>query len=466
MSSGRTRTRSDQARGVDNWLAATLVLGSVMNPINTTTVAVALIPIGLALDVPPSETVWLVSAMYLATAIGQPMAGRLVDIVGARRTYLAATVVIGIGGMVGTLAPTLWVLVAARVLLGLGTSAAYPAAISVIRSDVGSSGIDRQTGLLTVLSVSNQALAAIGPVLGGILLEGSWRALFAINVPLALLCFGLGAWRLPSAKNRRSRGSVRDLDLPGVVLFVVALCTLMLCLLEPATLLTYALPVAIAAGAAMIVVEWRKDDPFIDVRMIMHNRPLTTTFLRQALSLSVSFCYVYGFTQWLADVRGFSATATGLMVAPLFVVSVIVSAVLVRSRALRARLASGAIAAMAGCTILITLHDDSPVAAMLSATILLGIAQGLNGPALQMSVFLQSERSRIGTSAGLLRTSGYLGAMVSSGAVAACFPNAATLSGLHRLSWYMLAACTTLLVVSLVDPTLRRTRVAADFAAM
>ncbi len=461
MSSGLGRSDDIASVRGDNWLAGTLILGSVMNPINTTTMAVALTPIGIAFGAPPAETAWLVSAFYLSTAVGQPVAGRLVDIVGARRTFLVSSAVIAAAGVLGTLAPAMWVLVLTRVLLALGTSAAYPAAMSVIRSEADLVGDARQGALLTALAMSNQALAAVGPVVGGVLLSsGSWRPVFAVNIPLALLCLCLGFWRLP--RTARSMEAVwRRLDPAGVVLFTVTLVTLMLCLMQPASLLVFAGPVAVAAGAALVLVERRSLEPFIDVRLLVEDRPLSLTFFRQALSLSAIFCYVYGFTQWLADVRGFGATSTGLMVAPLFVVSILVSALLVKSRSIWGRLVAGAICSLLAGVVVLTIRNNSPMALVLSVSVLLGMAQGLNGPALQMSVFAQSPRERIGISAGLLRTSGYLGAMVSAGAVAACFPHAASLHGLHRLSLFMLTVSGLLLLVTAVDRDLRwRRRVA------
>lgn len=56
-----------------------MMLGAILNPINSSIIAVALVPIAVAFDAPASETAWLVSALYLATAIGQPLVGRLVD---------------------------------------------------------------------------------------------------------------------------------------------------------------------------------------------------------------------------------------------------------------------------------------------------------------------------------------------------------------------------------------------------
>ncbi|GAA3354387.1 MFS transporter [Saccharopolyspora gregorii] len=109
----------------DRKLIAPMVLGSALNPVNSSMIAVALVPIGAALGAPPAETAWLVSALYLATAIGQPVVGRLVDLHGPRRLFLAGAALLGIAGVLGALAPNLGVLVVARVLIGFGTCAGY-----------------------------------------------------------------------------------------------------------------------------------------------------------------------------------------------------------------------------------------------------------------------------------------------------------------------------------------------------
>ncbi|MET8876227.1 MFS transporter, partial [Nocardia sp. NPDC004604] len=95
--------------GFDRGLIAPMILGSILNPINSSMLAVALVPIGKAFGAPPSQTIWLVSALYLATAVGQPVLGRLVDRYGPRTLYLIGTALVGIAGVLGALAPGLGV---------------------------------------------------------------------------------------------------------------------------------------------------------------------------------------------------------------------------------------------------------------------------------------------------------------------------------------------------------------------
>ena len=127
--------RERPAGAFDRKLVAPLILGAILNPINSSMIAVALVPIGIAFGAPPAETAWLVGGLYVATAIGQPVVGRLVDGYGPRRLFLVGTALVGLAGVVGVLSPQLWVLVVARVLLGFGTCAGYPAAMYLIRSE-------------------------------------------------------------------------------------------------------------------------------------------------------------------------------------------------------------------------------------------------------------------------------------------------------------------------------------------
>jgi MFS family permease len=156
---------------------------------------------------------------------------------------------VGIAGVVGTLAPSLGVLVAARVLLGFGTCAGYPAAMYLIRSESARTGQDSPTGVLTALAVSTQTIAVIGPSLGGLLIGlGGWRTIFAVNIPLAVAGVILGWRRLPTVERPARTGRF---DVPGMVLFAAALTSLLLFLMHPSRWYLVLLGVAVGAGFAV-----------------------------------------------------------------------------------------------------------------------------------------------------------------------------------------------------------------------
>jgi nicotinamidase-related amidase/MFS family permease len=447
--------------GFDRRLLPPMLLGSVLNPINSTIVSVALVPIANALGAPVSQTAWLVSALYLATSLGQPVVGRLIDIFGPRRLFLLSTALVGVAGVVGTLAPNLGVLIFARVLLGFGTCAGYPAAMALLRSEAKRTGQDNPGGVLTALAVANQTIAVIGPLLGGLLIAvGGWRATFALNVPLAVVAVVLGLLRLPKVtevgeSSQRGR-LVARLDLPGMGLFAAMLTSLLLFLMNPHLRDWYLPAITIAAGAAFAVRELRAATPFIDLRVLGGNTPLLATYGRALVAYVVAYAFLYGFTQWTEEGYGLTPFHAGLAQIPMFLLAIGASIVSGRRKGVRGKLLVGAAGQIVACVVLLTLTGESPLWTLLLVALIFGVPQGLNNLALQNSVYFQADPDRIASSAGLLRTFAYIGSMIASSASAASFGQHADTAGMHRLAWIMLGAGVLYLLLTVFDRTLGR----------
>lgn len=437
-----------------------MILGAVLNPVNSSIIAVSLIPIGAALGAPPSATAWLVSALYLATAVGQPVVGRLIDRYGPRRLFLAAAGLVFMAGVLGAVAPNLGVLIGARVLLGFGTCAGYPAAMHLIGGEARRTGRNSPAGVLTVLAVSTQTVSVIGPPLGGLLIGlGGWRTTFAVNIPLALAAFLLGLLRLPRdprPERGDDAGGRAGLDVVGILLFAGTLVALLLFLMEPRTTHWYLLVISAGAGAGFAVRELRAAEPFLDLRVLGGNAPLLLTYGRTLLVYLVSYAFFYGYTQWLEEGRGLSATQAGLLQLPVFATGILVAVTTGRRKELRGKLLAGAVGQLAGCALLVLLGPHSPIWLLVVVALVFGVPQGLNSLALQNSVYRQADADRVGSSAGLQRTFMYLGAMVAAAAQGAVYGNAADTAGLHELAVVMLVVGVLFLVVTVADRSLRR----------
>ncbi|MEW2624154.1 MFS transporter [Streptomyces sp. NPDC048106] len=456
--------RETDKPGFDRRLLPPMMLGSVLNPINSTIISVALIPIGKALGAPPSQTAWLVSALYLATSLGQPVLGRLIDLFGPRRLFLLSTSLVGIAGVVGSLAPNMAVLILARVLLGFGTCSGYPAAMALLRSEAKRTGRDSPGGVLTALAVANQTIAVIGPLLGGLLIAvGGWRATFALNVPLSVASVVLGLLWLPKpaaattseSPGRRGRLAAQ-LDLPGMALFAAMLTSLLLFLMNPHPRTWYLLVAAAALGASFAVRELRAATPFIDLRVFGGNTPLLATYGRALVAYVVSYAFLYGFSQWTEEGYGLSPFHAGLVQIPTFLVAIGVSIVSGRRPGVRGKLLVGAAGQIVACLVILTLGGSSALWALFLVSLLFGIPQGLNNLALQNSVYFQADPERIASSAGLLRTFAYIGSMIASSASAASFGQRADTGGMHQLAWVMLGAGVLYLLLTVLDRTLGR----------
>ncbi|HET6824756.1 MAG TPA: MFS transporter [Amnibacterium sp.] len=440
----------------DRRLFAPMILGSILNPVNSSIIAVALVPISLAFGAPTSQTSWLVSGLYLATAIGQPLTGRLVDTFGPRRLFLAGATLTGIAGLIGTLAPGLGFLIAARAVLGFGTCAGYPASMSLIRSEGRRTGVDRPAGILAVLSIATQTVAVIGPSLGGFLIGvAGWRATFALNIPLSIACLALGAWALPRPEAGETRPG-RRLDWAGIALFAATLVSLLLFLMDPHVADLWLLGITAVAAAGFALRELRAADPFIDVRVFAGNVPLLATYARALCAATVSYAFLYGYTQWMEGGRGLDAQTTGLVLLPTFGIGVLVAALTGRRPEVRAKLLVGALAQVVVCGALLLLTGSSPVWLLVAVGAVLGLPQGLVNLANQNALYAQADPARTGASAGLLRTFFYLGAILSSSMSGLFFGRRADTAGLHELAIFMLVAAGLLLVLTVVDRSLSK----------
>lgn len=448
----------------DRRLIAPMILGAVLNPVNSSMIAVALIPIGTALGAPPSRTAWLVSGLYLATAIGQPVVGRLVDIFGPRRLYLAGAVLVGVGGAIGVVAPSVGVLVLARVVLGFGTCAGYPAAMYLIRAEATRTGRDSPNGVLTLLAVASQTIAVVGPGVGGLLIGlGGWRTTFAVNIPLALACLLLGARRLPREAPARATGRPASaVDLAGIVLFAATVIALLLFLTEPRTANWYLLAISVAAAAGLAWWEPRAASPFIDPSALAGNLPLLATYARALLMAIVSYAFLYGYTQWLQQGRGLSAATAGLVLMPMFAIGIAVSATTGRRAQVRGKLVVGAVSQVLACTWLLLMDAGSPVWWLIGLAALLGLPQGLNNLANQNAMYHQADPARAASSAGLYRTFLYLGAIGAASANGLFLADGAGTPGLHRLALFAGACSVLLMALTLADRSLGHLVPSAD----
>jgi MFS family permease len=438
---------------------APLALGSTLNPINSTMIATALVPIASDFHASVADAGWLIAGLYLASAIAQPTMGRLADLFGPRRIYLISLLLVGAAGLLGRIAPTLNSLVVARVLLGIGTSGAYPSAMRIFRVQADRLGCEPPRAAMSFLSMAALSTAAVGPLLGGVLTGVfGWHSIFLVNVPLALIAAVLVLlWTPKDAPQAVGFGRVlNELDLLGIGLFAAFLLSLMIFLMNLGRPLWTALLGAIALGGALAVHSLRTRQPFIDVRMLARNGPLTLTYLRTGLLLMIVYCIIYGFAQWLESGAGYTSSQAGLMMFPVSVVGALSSLAGGRTKGIRAPMLVSMGAALLGCLCLLFVDHTTPAWLIAGVVMLFGLPQGLFSTATQAAIYLQAPPDAIGTAAGLQRTAGYIGAIAATSLLALLYGQRATDHGFHRLAVVLGACSAVLLVVTIFDRTLPR----------
>ncbi|MGY0489205.1 MFS transporter [Streptomyces sp. WG-D5] len=441
-------------------LTAPLLLGSVLNPLNTTMISTALVAIGHDFGIGAADTAWLISVLYLASAVAQPVLGKLADTLGPRRVFLTGLVVVCVSGIVGALAPAFGWLIVSRLLLGIGTSAAYPAAMAVLRDEGHRVGRRPPRPVMARLSFAALGSAAVGPTLGGLLvMVVGWRGIFAVNVPVAAIAFGCALLWIPRDPARARAGAPAPrpaLDPLGISLFTTALTVLVFFLLDLSDPVWWLLAPFFALAGVLVWWQLRAKTPFIDVRMLAGNAPLARTYLRHGLSYLLIYCVMYGFTQWLEEARGYSSGHTGLLMLPMSLTALVCSLLGARTKGIRAPLVTAGVLLTAGAGLLAFLDGDTPLALLLLAGACFGIPQGFVGTCNQAAVQEHAPAADIGSAAGLQRTAQYIGAITASSLIALAYGQRATDSGLHLMAGVSVVLGLLLVALTVTDRALRR----------
>lgn len=450
----------DSSVGFGGRFAAPVLIGPALNPINTTMISVALVPIAAATHTSASVVIWLVAGLYIVSSIFQPTMGKLADLFGPRRVYVAGLVIAGIGGLIPLVAPTFLGALLGRLAIGIGTSSAYPAAMTIIRDQEKRLDQKAPQVLLSGLSITGLVTAAIGPVLGGLLIHTfSWQSIFLVNVPFAAVTIVLALLWLPSDRSRggaRGSAGVRSLDLPGMVLFAVGITSAVFFFLHLEVRALWLVGIAVVALAGLVVWERRQHEPFIDVRMLATNGSLTATYGRLFLVYTCIYLVVYGFAQWAQAVAGYSADAAGLLQLPSAVGAMVTSLAIARTPRVRGSLLVAAAAPLLGGALLIFLDVRSPVWFLLVVMGLFGVAQGLSSVSNQAVLFRRAPAAQIGSASGLSRTSVQIGAIAASSILGPVFGDAPSDQGMHVIAIVVVVLAGLALLLTVADRSLRR----------
>ncbi|MFF3665567.1 MFS transporter [Microtetraspora malaysiensis] len=441
-----------------------LFIGSALNPINSSLIATALLPIASDVGIQIGQAAALVAALYLASAIAQPTAGKAAEVFGPRRVFMSGIVIVALGAVFGGFAQSLWMLVLSRVVIGLGTSCAYPTAMLLIQRRARDAGLAKPPGgVLGGLMIAGIATASLGLPLGGVLVNAlTWRAVFFVNVPVAVIAFiAAVAWIEPDPK-RAERMSAHEiaskLDVSGILGFVGAMLTLLIFLFGLPTAHWWILALSIALWAALVLWELRARTPFLDVRLLAANPGLANTYLRFGLTQLCVYVVLYGVTQWIESVRGFSESAAGLLLLPMTLVSGLIITPLSRRSLVRGPAVAAAAACLLGSVGVLLLSSTVWIGTVVILTLVFGLAIGFSTAGNQTSLTQHAPADQLGTASGLLRTFGYVGSIGASAVTGLVFHHNVTNHGVHRIGWIMTAVSLVLAALTLADRTLRPAR--------
>ncbi|MFD0317908.1 MFS transporter [Streptomyces flavalbus] len=309
------------AAGADprRWLAlAVLAAMQFMLIMDITVVNVALPDIQSGLDFSPGGLAWVVNAYVLVAGGFLLLGGRLADMFGRRRIFLAGVLVFGLASAACGAATVSGTLVASRFVQGLGEALAGPAALGLI--PVLFPDRKERMKALGIWGGLSAVAGSIGAVVGGMVTDlVNWRWIFFINVPIAVVALVLVPRVMP--ESRMARDS-RRLDTVGAVTATGGLVAVVYGLLQAADHSwgsgRVLLPLLGGVALLLLMVAWeaRTPDPMIPLRFFTNRTRVTTNAVSVAI-FAAFFTYMFLFTLYVQQVHDYSPLRTGLAYIPL-----------------------------------------------------------------------------------------------------------------------------------------------------
>ena len=295
-------------------VVAAATLGSGLTMLDGTVVNVALRTIGEDLVASLAELQWITNGYLLSLAALILLGGSLGDRYGRRRVFVVGTVWFAVASLLCGLAPTPLVLIVARVLQGIGAALLTPGSLAIIQGVFVAEDRAKAIGAWSGLG---GIAAAIGPFVGGTLVEyASWRWIFLINAPLAVLTVWLAQTHVPETRDPRPPGRF---DVTGAVLATLALGGVTYALIEwgDAAALGAGL-LGVLAGVGFVVAEKREREPMLPLGLFA-SRTFSAANAMTLLVYAALGAILFFLVLQLQTVSGYGALAAGVSTLPITV---------------------------------------------------------------------------------------------------------------------------------------------------
>jgi len=403
---------------------------------------------------------WTIDAYTLVLASLLMLSGSSADRIGRRRVFQVGLSLFSLGSLLCAVAPSLGLLIAARVLQAIGGSMLNPVAMSIIRN-VFTDPRERAQAIGVWGAVIGISMA-LGPVVGGLLVGSvGWQSIFWINIPVGLTAVVLARRYIPESK----APVARKVDIPGQVLVITLLSSLTYGIIEgpgrgwSSPVIIGAAAVAAVSLVALLVWERRVDVPLIELSFFR-----SVPFSSAAVIAVAAFAALGGFlflnTLYLQDVRGLSPLHAGLDTLPMAAMTMLfppLSGRIVGRQGARIPLVIAGIALSASCLMLVRLSPTTPFSWLFAAYVIFGIGFGFVNAPITNTAVSGMPRAQAGVAAAIASTSRQVGQTLGVAVVGSLVSVSLRSAGhsdfalASRAGWWALAGCgAALLALGLV----------------
>jgi EmrB/QacA subfamily drug resistance transporter len=369
------------------WLALVVLAAmQFMLVLDMTVVVVALPKIQADLHFSQSNLAWVINGYVLTAGGFLLLGGRLSDMFGRRRLFLAGVLVFGVASVTCGTAVSSSMLVASRFVQGTGEALAGPAALGMIPL-LFPDNRERMKALGAWGGIAGIA-GTLGSVISGALTDVDWRWIFYINIPVVLFALFMVPRVLPESRMAREGHRI---DMPGAITATGGLVAVVYGLLEAAShpwgSAQVLLPLlgGVALLVIMVVVEARSPDPLIPIRFLANRTRVTSNVLSMVI-WAVFIGYVVLLNWYMQQVLHYSPLRTGLMNLPrgaAIAVGIVVCTRLMPRVGVKPVMAVGFLGSAVGLWLAGSIHvHSSYVGAILPGILVFGVASGLCYPGL------------------------------------------------------------------------------------
>ncbi|MBS1864111.1 MAG: MFS transporter [Actinobacteria bacterium] len=384
------------------WTLVGACFGLFLLMLDSTVVSLALPAIRHDVGATSEQLQWMMNGYLLAISVLVVTAGRLGDMFGRRRLFLLGMLGFGVGSIVSGLAGDPDVLIGGRVLQGAGAAPVLALSLALVCNVFPAAEVPRALGIWA--AVSSSALA-VGPLVGGALVEVDWRVIFLVNLPVVALGMLIVARAAPESTDP---GAGREVDWPGLAALSLGLTLIVLALVQseawsaPAVIVLAV--VGVASLAAFWAVEHRMRAPIVNFALF-RNRPYFGASAAAFCLVGAYWAVIYFQPQYLQDVRGHSPLVSGVMVLPITVPMVVVSPFsgkLIASFGPRALMTFGMAVGTAGMLFLTQVGATTSYGFILVGYVLFGIALGLVYAPMSTAAMAAMPGDKVGIASGVL----------------------------------------------------------------
>ena len=352
---------------------------------------------------------WIVTGYTLMFSALQLFSGTFSDRAGARRAYGLGMTLFTVASLACGLSPNLPVLIAGRVLQGIGAAMITPSSLALIREAYHDAA---QRGRAIVYwGLGGSVAAAAGPVLGGVLTQLDWRLIFIVNLPFGAGALFVLARVMPSPKRPT------PFDWVGQVTAVLALASLTYGIIEgaevgyesPGILTLFA--VAAASAAAFVLAQARRKHPMVPLDLF-RSRTVSTTLAIAVVTMAAFYGVVFLQSLYFQQQRGATALETGLLFLPMTglvaLLNPLAARLMVRFGNV-AMIAVGQLLMALGLAGLWLLPADAPVLAVALVMVPVGVGGSFTVPPIIALVMDDVPAERAGTASGVVNTARQVG---------------------------------------------------------